>query len=626
MDPNLLRLYDQELKFVRELGGEFAAEFPKIAGRLGLDSFECADPYVERLLEGFAFLAARVQLKLEAEFPTFTQNLLDIVYPHFLAPTPSMAVVSFKPDLQGGKFENGYPIPRDTAMFGVLGKGDVTACEFRTAQNVTIWPVNLTEVEYLSGAAAVSALGLTDQRGAKAAIRLRISTVGQIPFSTLSLQSLTFFIRGATADASANILEQILANPVGVAVRPPGRPIPWQASLPKTEIRQMGMRDEEALLPMSPRSFQGYRLLTEYFAFPDRFHFFTLSGLGPSVRRTSGTELEVFILLDRENKLLVRGISAENLLLNCAPAANVFPKRLDRIHITEKTNEYHVIADRNRPIDFEIYQLLNVAGQGADLERELEFLPFYARSDLTRDTDLGAYYTVRRLPRMLSAKQRRTGARTNYIGSEMYLSLVDAHEAPYAAELRQLSLRALCTNRDLPLLMPLGKGRTDFTVEIGAPLEAIRIVAGPTRPKPSRAHGDIAWRLISHLALNYLSITNAREGEGAAGLREILSLYTDVSDTATLKQIEGIKSLTSAPIIRRLPGAGQTAIARGLEVGVTLDETAFQGNGVFVLGMVLAEFFTRYVSINSFTETVVKTLDRGEVMRWPMAIGRRHTL
>jgi type VI secretion system protein ImpG len=626
MDPRLLRMYEQELKFVRELGGEFAAEFPKIAGRLGLDSFECADPYVERLLEGFAFLAARVQLKLESEFPTFTQNLLDIVYPHFLAPTPSMVVVNFKPDLQGGKFESGYPIPRDTAMFGILGKGDVTACEFRTAHDVTIWPVTLTEVEYLAGTAAVSALGLTNQRGAKAAIRLRLSTVGQVPFAALSLQSLTFFIRGATTDVSATVLEQVLANPVGVAVRPPMRPVPWVDSLPKSQIRQVGLREEEALLPTGPRSFQGYRLLSEYFAFPERFLFFSLSDLGPSVRRTAGTELDIYILLDRENKLLARGLSAENFLLNCAPAINVFPKRLDRIHISEKTFEHHVIPDRSRPIDFEVFQLLNVAGQGVDLEREQEFLPFYARSDLTRDTDLGAYYTVRRLPRMLSAKQRRTGGRTNYIGSEVYLSLVDAREAPYRAELRQLSLRAFCTNRDLPMLMPTGKGKTDFTVEIGAPLESIRCIAGPTRPKPSRAHGDIAWRLISHLALNYLSITNAKDGASAAGLREILSLYADSADVAIHKQIEGVKSVTSVPIIRRLPGAGQTAIARGLEVEVTFDETAFQGLGVFVLGMVLAQFFAKYTSINSFTETAIKTLDRGEVMRWPMMIGRRHTL
>jgi type VI secretion system protein ImpG len=626
MDPRLLRLYDQELKFIRELGGEFAAEFPKIAGRLGLDSFECADPYVERLLEGFAFLAARVQLKLEAEFPVFTQNLLDVVYPHFLAPTPSMAVVNFRPDLQGGKFENGYLIPRDTALLGILGKGDVTACEFRTAHDVTIWPIAVTEVEYLAGSAAVSALGLAEQRGARAAFRFRLTTLGQIPFAALSLQQVTLFLRGATTDISANILEQLLANSLGITVRPSPRPVPWQHNLPKSAIVHVGLREEEALLPFGPRSFHGYRLLAEYFAFPERFFFFMLSGLGPSIRRTTGTELDIFILLDRENKLLAQGLGTENFLLNCAPAANVFPKRLDRIHITEKTHEHHVIPDRNRPIDYEVYQLLSVVGQGADLEHEQEFLPFYARSDLTRESDRGAYYTVRRLPRMLTARQRRTGERTNYIGSETYISLVDGNQAPYRADLRQLSLRALCTNRDLPLLMPINKGKTDFTVEIGAPIDSIRCVAGPTRPRTSRAHGDIAWRLISHLTHNYLSITNARDGNGAAALRGILSLYADMGENATTKQIEGVKSVTSMPIVRRLPGAGQTAIARGVEITVTLDETGFQGIGVFVLGVALAHFFARYVSINSFTETVVKTLDRHEVVRWPMMIGLRHTL
>jgi type VI secretion system protein ImpG len=245
---------------------------------------------------------------------------------------------------------------------------------------------------------------------------------------------------------------------------------------------------------------------------------------------------------------------------------------------------------------------------------------------LTRDSDLGAYYATRRVPRMLSAKERRTGGRTNYVGSELYLSLVDANQAPYRADLRELSVQALCTNRDLPLLMPIGKGKTDFTVEIGAPIESIRCVAGPTRPRPSRAHGKTSWRLISHLTLNYLSIANTRGGDGAAALRDILSLYADLGEPACVKQIEAVKSVVSSPIVRRLPGGGLTAIARGLEIAVTLDETAFHGMGVFVLGMVLAQFFARYVSINSVTETVVRTTDRGEVIRWPMTIGRRHVL
>ncbi|HZS84168.1 MAG TPA: type VI secretion system baseplate subunit TssF [Stellaceae bacterium] len=624
MDPRLLRHYDQELRFIREMGGEFAAEFPKIAGRLGLEAFECADPYVERLLEGFAFLAARVQLKLEAEFPNFTQHLFEIVYPHYLAPTPSMVVVGFKPNMQGG-FENGYIVPRDTTLLGVLGKDEVTACEFRTAHEVALWPVTLAEADYLAGNAAISALGLADQRGARAAIRLRLRTVGQMPFSALSLQSLSFFLQGPS-ELPTLILEQLLANALGVVLRPNLRPTPWQDFLPKSQIRHRGLGDEDALLPCGPRSFQGYRLLAEYFAFPERNFFFTLNGLGPAVRRTTGTELEAIILLNREDKTLARGIGVENFVLNCTPAVNLFPKRLDRIHLTDRTWEHHVIADRTRPTDYEIHHLTAVSGQGADLGREQEFLPLYARSDLTRESDQGAYYTIRRQPRMLSAKERRNGLRTNYVGSEIFLALVDSKEAPYRGDLRQLALRAMCTNRDLPLLMPIGKGKTDFTLEIGAPVEAIRCLAGPTRPRPSRAHGETAWRLISHLSLNYLSITEEGGERGAAALRQLLALYAETGDAAIGKQIEGLKAVSSAPIIRRLPGAGQTAIARGLEIAVTFDETAFQGIGVFLLGMVLAEFCAKYVSINSFTETVVKTVDRGEVMRWPMKIGRRHTL
>jgi type VI secretion system protein ImpG len=624
MDPRLLRHYDQELRFVREMGAEFAAEFPKIAGRLGIEAFECADPYVERLLEGFAFLAARVQVKLEAEFPTFTQHLFEIVYPHYLAPTPSMVVANFRPNMQGG-FENGYVVPRDTTLLGTVAKDEVTSCEFRTAHEVTLWPVQLVEADYLSGSAAISALNLADTRGARAALRLRLRTLGQVPFAALSLQSLAFYLQGPT-ELPALLLEQLLASAIGMIVRPTARPAPWQDFISKSQIRHRGLADADALLPYGPRSFQGYRLLAEYFAFPERDLFVTLGGLGPAIRRTTGPELEILILLNREDKVLGRGVSAENMLLNCTPAINLFPKRLDRIQLSDRTYEHHVLPDRTRPLDFEVYQLLQVSGQSSDAAREQEFLPLYARSDLTRDTDHGAYYTLRRQARILSSKEKRSGARTNYIGSETFLSLVDSKEAPWRGELRQLSLRGLCTNRDLPLLMPIGKGRTDFTLEIGAPVDAIRCLAGPTRPRPSRAYGETAWRLISHLSLNYLSISDEGGEKGAAALRQLLSLYADTSDAATGKQIDGLKTIGSQPIIRRLPGAGQTAIARGLEVAVTFDETAFQGFGVFVLGMVLAEFFAKYVSINSFTETAIRTVDRGEVMRWPMTIGRRHTL
>jgi type VI secretion system protein ImpG len=218
----------------------------------------------------------------------------------------------------------------------------------------------------------------------------------------------------------------------------------------------------------------------------------------------------------------------------------------------------------------------------------------------------------------------------------VYISLVDASSAPYSTDLKQLALEILCTNRDLPLQMPVGKGKTDFTMEIGAPVENVRVVAGPTPPRPSHAEGETSWRLISHLKLNYLSLMDEdldgdgdislSERQGAAALRDLLRLYGATSDPATRKQIDGLKSISTVPVTRRVPTPGAIAFARGMEVSVTFDETLFEGSGVFLLGAVLEQFFARYVSMNSFTETVVKSVERGEIMRWTAKVGQRPVL
>ena len=204
------------------------------------------------------------------------------------------------------------------------------------------------------------------------------------------------------------------------------------------------------------------------------------------------------------------------------------------------------------------------------------------------------------------------------------MSLVDSTAAPYSADITQLGVEALCTNRDLPLHMAVGQSTSDFTMAKTAPCTSIRCLGAPTSPRPSQAEGDVPWRVISHLSLNYLSLTD--DDEGASALRDILKLYSDNNDLQTRKQIEGVKSISCKPITRRLTKKGSIAFARGLEVTVTLEEAAFEGTGVFLLGAVLAQFFAKYVSVNSFTETVVKTRERGEIMRWTMRQGLRPIL
>ncbi|MFC7539472.1 type VI secretion system baseplate subunit TssF [Siccirubricoccus deserti] len=602
-----------------------AREYPKIAGRLALANTEVADPYVERLLEGFAFLTARIQLKLEAEYPTFTQSLLQMVYPHYLAPTPAMAVVQFNPDAAIRGTPLGVDLPRGTVLRSILGADDDTNCEFRTAHPVQLLPIEIAEAEYLPAAAAVSALNLPDQRGAKAAIRLRLRTLGNIPFAEIGLARLPLFLAGAES-TRFRLHEQLVADLLGIVIRPTARPLPWQELLPKTALEAQGFEDDEALLPATPLTFQGYRLLQEYFAMPERFLSVRLNGLDSAVTRTTGTELDVIFLLGRSDTLLANGFGGDQFRLFCTPAINLFPKRGDRLNLSEREVEHQIVADRMRPVDFEIFGVQEVEGFAADGGEPQPFLPFYAANDLTRHADHRSYYILRRRPRQLSARSRQRGPRSSYIGHEVYISLVDPEHAPFRTELRQLGFDLLCTNRDLPLFMSVGKGRTDFTMEASAPVASVRCLVGPTAPRPCRSDGEYAWRFISHLGLNYLSLVDNDAIHGATALRELLSLYVPSASSHQARQLEGLLSTASQPIIRRIPGAGPLTAGRGLQVTLKVDEAAFGGAGAVVLGSVLDRFFAKYVSINAFTETVLTTTERGEIARWPIRTGRQPTL
>lgn len=624
MDPRLLHHYNRELAYMREMGAEFAAQFPKIAGRLGMDGIEVADPYVERLMEGMAFLAARVQLKLDAEFPRFTQRLLEIVYPGYLAPTPAMLVAQFQPQLSDGNLARGFTIPRGTSLRSQPGNNGAIGCEFRTAQDTTLWPLEIVHAEYFTFAPNLPLGRLPLTRPARGGVRLRLRTTAGLKFSEIDLDRLRLFFSGSD-EVAFRLYELCLGAPLGAVVAPAAQPWPWHRFLPARAIRPVGYEDEQALLPVSLRGFQGYRLLEEYFAFPQRFLFIDVEGLGPAMRGHAGDELEIVLLFSRRDAMLENMVDQANFSLFCTPAINLFPKRADRVHLTERTHDYHVVADRTQPMDFEIYEVSGVTGYGAGRDSEQVFLPFYAAYHDEADSGQ-AYFCTQREPRLLSDGQKRTGTRSGYIGSEVFLSLVDPEEAPYSGNLRQLAITALCTNRDLPLLMPLGMGRTDFTLDSAAPLDAVRCAKGPSRPYSPQWSGEAAWQFISHLSLNYLSLMEADESKGAAALREMLELYAANSDVAVRKQIEGIRGVSARPLVRRLPMPGPIAFGRGLEIGLHLEESAFQGGSAFLFGSVMERFFARHVSLNSFTETVLSSVERAEIMRWRPRCGMRQIL
>jgi type VI secretion system protein ImpG len=433
-----------------------------------------------------------------------------------------MAVAQFQPVLGESALAQGFVLPRETTLRTVLGKGERTACEYRTGQDVVLWPLELVDAKYYGSAGALATIGVERLDGVRAGIRLGLRSTGGLAFDQLSLDRLRFFLKGSDGFAG-RLYEQLLGNARRVLIRPKGGARAWTDYLPGSTLRPVGFERDEALLPYTRRSFDGYRFLQEYFSFPERFLFVDFTGLAPSVAKCAGTELEIVVLLGRRDPELEDVLDAGHFALNCAPIVNLFPKTTDRIHLNERQHEYHVVPDRTRPMDFEVWSVTSVQGFGASAKPEQTFAPLFAHHDGTRAED-NAFFTVQREPRMLSSSQQRRGARSSYVGSEVFVALVDPNEAPYRSSLKQLGVAAICSNRDLPLHVSFGQGLTDFTLDVGAPVESIRCTAGPTRPRPSYAHGDTAWRLVSHLSLNYLSLLDGDGFEGAEALRALLAL------------------------------------------------------------------------------------------------------
>ncbi|CAN7208873.1 type VI secretion system baseplate subunit TssF [Acidovorax sp. Leaf78] len=621
MNPRLVEYYNRELAYLRELGAEFAAAFPKVASRLALRDLDVADPYVERLLEGFSFLTARVQMKMDAEFPRLSQRILEMVCPHYLAPTPAMVVVQMSPSDTEGNVADGYCLPAGSMLRSRKTTDDQTPCDFRTGHDVTLWPVALSRAA-LGGPPLdlpLARFGLPHEPAGH--LRLELETQGATDFAHLPMDRLDFYIHAT--DAVASHLQEVLHESLlGIVVHDVQDPTRVYGYLPAQALQAEGYEQRQALLPYSHRAFQGHRLLHEYFAFPPRFRFFSIQGLSASLRQIPARRLAMTLLLRKASPDLEPVVDKQNFLLHCTPAINLFERMADRIHVSADMNEYHVVMERTRPRDFEVYSVLSVTGHQEGQVNDRDFVPLYASVHGIRSDDQ-AYFAVRREPRLFSEHAVRFGPRTQYLGSEVFLSLVDQRAAPFSDDLKQLSVRTLCTNRDLPLLMPTNQPEGDFITLDSAPIGAIRTIAGPSRPMGSVAENEITWRLISHLSLNYLAMTDLSDQEGAATLRELMNLYLALGNHALAGQVAGLKEVSIRPITRRLAQHRQLVYGRGVGVALTVDESSFAGVSAWPLACVLERFFARHVGVNSFTELSLHSRQRGPVAKWEVRPGER---
>ncbi len=624
MDPRLLRYYNQELRYLREMGGEFAREFPKIAGRLGMEGLEVADPYVERLLEGAAFLAARVQLKQDAEFPQLAQRLLDMVSPNLAAPLPSMLVAQITP-AHDPNLIAGFTLPRGSALIGPRTALGPTRCEFRTAQPVTLTPIKVAGVEYFLSATDIPLSSLPLRERPKSGVRVRLELPEGMRFSQLTLDSLRFFM-GGLQDVALKLHELATCRCVGVLAGPggPGSAQAQRLFLGAENVRQVGLADDEAMLPVTLRGLSGTRLMQEYFAFQQRFLFIDVGGLTPAFARTAGNSFELVLLFDRYEASLEGGGEPANFALNCVPAINLFERRAERISVDDSSTGFQVIPDRLAGTDYEVFDVAAVTGFSNDTD-ELRFLPLFDVPHVDPGGAAGFFSTLRE-PRLVSERGKREGPRSAYVASEVFLTLVDLQRAPYRQELRQLAAQVRCTNRDLPLFIPAGTADGGLTLESRAPVQGVGIVAGPSRPVSALREGPLAWRLLSLLSLNYLSLVDEDPQRGALALRELVGLFAQSNDAGLLRQVEGLRAVGVNPVVRRHPAPGPIAFGRGLEVRVEVDELCFEGGSATLLGTVLHHYFSRHVSMNSFVQTQLVSRTRGELKRWAPLSGARAIL
>jgi type VI secretion system protein ImpG len=602
----LLSYYERELDFLRQTGAEFARRYPKVAGRLQLEADKCEDPHVERLLESFAFLAARVHLKIDDESPEIVEALFSILYPHYIRPVPSMSIVQFHLDPEQGKLTTGLNVPRGSFLYTAPVNG--MPCKFRTCFDTTLWPLRVHAAEWKTAdrlRPAVPAMNSV------AAVRLELHCFQDVTFNKLDLETLRFFLTGGVAHS---LIELLSNNCVHIIARDLSSPAKKVVHLSPDNVRQSGLAENESLIPFPRRSFWGYRLLQEYFSFPEKFLFLDVTGFRQLAAADFGDKIElIFLISDFERserrQMLEMGLSEKTFALGCAPIVNLFEQIAEPVLIEQKRYEYRIVPDARREQSLDIFSVDRVTGVMGASGEIIEYDPFYSYRH-SRGNGQEAFYHVSRRP---------SAWRTDK-GSDVYISFVDLTGEKVSPGRDSVTVRLTCSNRDMPSRLPFGNSDGDFQLEGGGPINRIISLVKPTEALQPPARASMLWRLASQMSLNYLSLV----GEGVEAFREILRLHNFGESLSAERQIDGILSIDSRPHFTRLVSEHGVSFVRGTQVEIEFDEEQFVGAGVYTFCAMLDVFLGLYTSVNSFSQLVARTRQRKGVMkRWPPRSGRK---
>ena len=620
MDRTFLTYYESELEHIREHAAEFAALHPTVARNLSLGSIPCPDPYVERLIEGLAFLAARTRLKVDAEAARHVRGVLDALYPDLVGPSPAMTTAVLHPGPQVQAMPAGHTVRRGARFVAAFREGLATRAVYTTAQDVTLWPIAIDTVEYLQDRAALTAAGIPAQSDVEAALKVTIRQQGAVALPALGLDRLDLCF-AASARAGA-LFDAIFGFGTGVLARPAVAGAAW---LNAKGPDMVGIGDDEALLPRVRSSFEGYRLLREYFLMPERFHFLRVEGLAPAVRGSAAGKMEIAVLLSGARPAIA-GITARDLTLFATPIVNLFERECNIVELDGRASAYPVHPDRTRPRDYEVFRLIRV--EDAETEGPAAVLSELHSADASGMP--GLVYTTERRVRRLGEDEIRNGqTRTSYLGDDLFISV--ARPAGVTVKpARRLDIRALCTNRDLPVLDDAPR----LSPEGGDPVARVELLGAMKRPRSAMAAGlpelagngemnldDLSWRLVGQLALNHLSLTE--ESADGTPLSAMLALYSDRGDPALARHARSVVRVRSKSVIDRLDIPGPICFGKGVEVTLDIDAPVLAGGSTLLLSALLSRLFARHAGINSFVRTRSHLKQTQEEVAWPMTPGNR---
>jgi type VI secretion system protein ImpG len=613
MLESLLPYYERELGYLRELSGEFARRYPKVASRLALEGGQSEDPHIERLIESFAFLGARIHRKLDDEYPEISASFLEVMYPHYLRPIPASSIVQFEANPLTPEVNGRYRVPRGQAVFSPMIDGVV--CQFRTCYPVDMFPVSLTaaRLELTSGSAYLRQIAPK----AAAVLTLELQAWGGLGISGMEIESLRFFLDGEPALMHL-LHELLLTNTMMLRVGDGSDNPARMTSLPGASVTPVGFAPDEAILEYGKRSFVGYRLLTEYFSFPEKFLFVDFLQLKEAALRLKGGRMVIQAVLDRypggeRYHRLLTELEAHHFKMGCTPIINLFTQAAEPIRVTHQRESYPVRINGGRQDAFEVVQIRRVTRVEVSGNRESSSVvpPFY---DIVHGGEPARFYWH---------STREASTRRNDKGSDLELHLVDLNFEPVRPAGEVLSLELLCSNRDLPERIPFGGSEqgqlTDFTLPGQSVIKRVRLLRKPTPSQRLPRRRGLQWRLISHLSLNYLSLLE----KGGQALQEMLTLYNLSASPVMFRQIQGIVSVDSRPAVARVNAPDFSGFVRGSDITLLLDEDAYVGGSVYLFASVLERFFALYCALNSFTRLDVYTVQQRDVkvLGWPARSG-----